>query len=390
MSITILVPPPEKSRLRALLDHFAIIEDPREPWRVAHPLPEVLLLVVCSTIADYDDYEGIAEWGETHLAFLRHFLPYYHGVPGARWLTLLMNRIDPQLLSAAFTAWVRETWPDRLDLVAIDGKTSRRSHDHSAGKSPLHLVSAFATTSRLVLGQEAVADKTNETTAIPLLIERLASKDGLKGALVSIDAIATNPAIATTIRDGQADYLLAVKANQPTLRSEIETFFADAPAASLESSTDVSKGHGRIEQRTVTVAREVDWLEGERRFPGEVRLPDVATIIRVTSRAELKDRCRFETRYYVSSATLSAARAAEAVRSHWAIENSLHWVLDVTYGHDQSRLRKGHGGKNMAIVRHLAINLTRSAKDKRSVRLRRKRATWDPEYLATILAYLPR
>lgn len=390
MSITILVPPPEKSRLRALLDHFAIIEDPREPWRVAHPLPEVLLLVVCGTIADCDDYEGIAEWGETHLAFLRRFLPYYHGVPGARWLTLLMNRIDPQLFSAAFTAWVRETWPDRLDLVAIDGKTSRRSHDHSAGKSPLHLVSAFATTTRLVLGQEAVADKTNETTAIPLLIERLASKDGLKGALVSIDAIATNPAIATTIRDGQADYLLAVKANQPTLRSEIETFFADAPAASLESSTDVSKGHGRIEQRTVTVAREVDWLEGERRFPGEVRLPDVATIIRVASRAELKDRCRFETRYYVSSATLSAARAAEAVRSHWAIENSLHWVLDVTYGDDQSRLRKGHGAKNMAIIRHFAINLTRSAKDKRSVRLRRKRATWDPEYLATILGYLPR
>lgn len=389
MSLTVLVTP-EKSRLRALLDHFAIVEDPREPWRVAHPLPEVLLLVVCGTISDCDDYEGIAEWGKAHLPFLRRFLPYHHGVPCARWLTILMNRIDPGLFSAAFTAWVRETWPDRLDFVAIDGKTSRRSHDHSADKAPLHLVSAFATTSRLVLGQEAVADKSSEITAIPLLIERLASKDGLKGALVSIDAIATNPTIATTIRDAKADYLLAVKANQPTLRSEIETFFADAPPASFERTVETDKGHGRIEQRTVTVAREVDWLEGDRRFPGEVRLPDVATIVRVASRAELKDRCRFETRYYVSSAALSAARAAEAVRGHWAIENSLHWVLDVTFGDDQSRLRKGHGAKNMAVVRHFAINLVRSTKDKRSVKLRRKCAGWDLEYLATILGHLPR
>jgi predicted transposase YbfD/YdcC len=388
MSLTILISP-EKSRLRALLDHFSVIEDPREPWRVAHPLPEVLLLVVCGTIADCDDYEGIAEWGKAHLAFLRRFLPYHHGVPGARWLTILMNRINPRLFSAAFMAWVRETWPDRLDLVAIDGKTSRRSHDRSADKAPLHLVSAFATTSRLVLGQEAVADKTNETTAIPVLIEQLAVNDGLKGALVSIDAIATNSAIATTIRDAQADYLLAVKANQPTLRSEIETFFADAPPASLESTADVDKGHGRIEQRTVTVAREVDWLDGNRRFPGEIRLPGVAAIVRVASRAELKDRCRFETRYYVSSAALSAPRAAAAVRGHWAIENSLHWVLDVTFGDDQSRVRKGHGAKNMAVVRHFAINLARTAKDKRSVRLRRKCAGWDPNYLATILGHLP-
>lgn len=380
----------EKSRLRALLDHFAVIEDSRQPWRVAHPLSEILLLVVCGTIADCDDYEGIAEWGEAHLAFLRRFLPYHHGVPGTRWLTILMNRIDPRLFSDAFTAWVRETWPDRPDLVAIDGKTSRGSHNRSAGKAPLHLVSAFATTSRLVLGQEAVADKTNEITAIPILLERLAEKGGLKGTLVSIDAIATNPTIAAAIRDAGADYLLAVKANQPTLRAEIESFFADADPADLDSTTDLDKGHGRIEQRTVTVARDVDWLDGDRRFPGEVRLPGVATIIRVASRAELKDRCRFETRYYVSSAVLAAPRAAEAVRSHWAIENSLHWVLDVTFAEDQSRLRTGHGAKNMAIVRHFAINLVRTAKDKRSIKLRRKRAGWDPDFLATILGHLPR
>jgi predicted transposase YbfD/YdcC len=389
MSIAAILPP-EKSRLRALLDHFAVVDDPREQWRIAHPLPEVLLLVVCGTIADCDDYEGIAAWGEAHLEFLRRFLPYHHGVPGARWLNILMNRVDPGLFSAAFTGWVRETWPDRPDLVAIDGKTSRRSHDRNADRAPLHLVSAFATTSRLVIGQEAVAPGANEITTIPALIERLAANDGLKGVLVSIDAIATNPAIATAIRDADADYLLAVKANQPTLRAEIESFFAHAPAASLETTVDVDKGHGRIEQRSVAVAHEVGWLDGDRRFPGEVRLPDVATIVRIASRAELKDHGRFETRYYVSSAPLSATRAAEAVRSHWAIENSLHWVLDVTFGDDQSRLRTGHGAKNMAVVRHFAINLVRTANDKHSIRLRRKRATWSPDYLATILGHLPR
>ena len=378
----------EKPRLRALLDHFAVIEDPREPWRVAHPLAEVLLLVVCGTIADCDDYEGIAEWGKARLEFLRRFLPYHHGVPGERWLTILMNRIDPTLFSDAFTSWVRETWPDHPNHVAIDGKTSRRSHNRAAGKAPLHLVSAFATTSRLVLGQEAVADKTNEITAIPLLLERLAAKDGLKGALVSIDAIATDPTIATAIQDAGADYLLAVKSNQPTLRTEIESLFNDADPVDLDTTTDHDKGHGRIEQRTVTVARQVDWLDGDRRFPGEVRLPNVATIVKVASRTELKDRCRFETRYYISSAVLGALRAAEAIRAHWAIENSLHWVLDVTFGDDQSRLRTGHGAKNMAVVRHFAINLVRTAKDKRSLKLRRKRAGWDPNYLAEILGHL--
>ena len=147
---------PRKSRLAALLDHFAEVEDPRDVRRILHPLPEVLLLVVCGTIADCDDYEDIAAWGAAHLDFLRQHLPYEHGVPGERWLTILMNRINPALFAAAFAAWVRESWPEKADLVAIDGKTSRRSHDRSAGAGPLHLVSAFATTARLVLAQEAV------------------------------------------------------------------------------------------------------------------------------------------------------------------------------------------------------------------------------------------
>jgi len=380
----------ERSRLRALLNHFSEIKDPREPWKVAHPLPEVLLLVVCGTISDCDDYDHIAAWGKTHLSFLREMLPYHYGVPGGRWLTLLMNRIDPGLFSECFTAWVRETWPDRPDFVAIDGKTSRRSHDRSAGKTPLHLVSAFATTARLVLGQEAVCDKSNETTAIPVLLERLAAKDGLKGAIVSIDAIACNAAIATAITAAGAQYLLAVKSNQPTLRAEIEAYFTAAPTELLDTVTDWDKGHGRIEERTVTVSREADWLGGDRRFPGELRLPGVATIIKLRSRTELKDRCRTDTRYYISSAALTAQAAAEAVRGHWGIENRLHWILDVVFGDDQSRLRTGHGAKNMAVVRHFAINLVRAVADKQTIKLRRKVAGWDVTYLAKILGLPPR
>jgi predicted transposase YbfD/YdcC len=380
----------EKPRLKSLLDHFADIEDPREPWRVAHPLREVLFLVVCGTICDCDHYDLIADWGKARLDFLRRYLPYHHGVPGGRWLTILMNRIDPVLFSECFTAWVRETWPDKPEFLAIDGKTSRRSHDRSEGRAPLHLVSAFATTSRLVLGQEAVADKSNETTAIPVLLERLGTDDGLKGALVSIDAIATNPMIATAVRGAGADYLLAVKANQPTLRSDVERYFEDAPAASLDSFADIDKGHGRIEERTVTVSRETDWLAGDRRFPGELRLPDATTILRVRSRTGLKDRSRFDTRYYISSANLSAEQAAHAVRGHWLVENALHWTLDVVFKDDQSRLRRGHGANNMAIVRHFAINLVRAVKDKRSIKLRRKKAAWSTDYLASILGQLSR
>ena len=380
----------EKSRLRALLDHFSIIEDPRQSWRVAHPLPEVLLLVVCCTMADCDDFDGIALWGEAHLAFLRRYLPFHHGVPCGRWLNLLMNRIDPALFSAAFTAWVRETWPDRPNLVAIDGKTSRRSHDRAEGKAPLHLVSAFATTSRLVLGQEPVESKSNELQAIPVLLERLGANGGLKGALVSIDAIATNGKIARAIKDAGADYLLAVKANQPTLRAETKGAFDAVEPAAIDRFVDHDKGHGRIEQRTVSVIGEVDWLDGDRRFPGELRLPAASCVIRVDSRAELSDRCRQETRYYISSARLTAEQAADAVRGHWGIENRLHWVLDVVFKDDQSRLRKGHGAKNMAVVRHFAINLVRAAKDKHTIKLRRKAAGWDPAYLAVMLGALLR
>ena len=235
-----------------------------------YPLADVLLLVVCGIIAG---------WGKAHLDFLQCLLPYRHGAPGGRWLTIPMNRIDPALLQGAFTCWERSTWLRRPEFVAIDGKTAGRSHDRATGEPPLHLVSAIATKSWLLLGQEAVADQSNELTAIPVLLAPLAEGDRLRSALVSVDPIATSGTIATATRQTGADHLLAVKANQPRLRASLKARFDDAPAGSVDQSTKHDKGHCRIERREIAVICEVDWLSGDRRSPGELRLPPAASMI---------------------------------------------------------------------------------------------------------------
>jgi len=373
-----------RPRLAALLDHFAEIADARQGCKVLYPLREVLFLVVCGTIASGDDYDDIVDWGNAHLEFLRQFAEFHFGVPCADWLRCIMNRIAPELFRDCFSSWVAACWPDKLDLVAIDGKTSRRTHNRRTGEKALHLVSAFATNSRLVLGQEAVSEKSNEITAIPALIERL----DLKGALVSTDAMGCQVAIAESILAAGADYLLAVKDNQPTLHAEIESYFATAPAAEVEKVETIDKEHGRFEVRTYSVSHQVDWYAAERFYPGAPRFPQLTTIAIVESRIERGEKIERERRSYISSRALCAAAFGAASRDHWAIENKLHWVLDVTFREDSSRLRTGHGAKNMAVVRHFAINLVRQVADKRSIKRRRKRAAFDPHYLLEILGPL--
>lgn len=375
----------EKSRVASLLQHFSEVTDFRASWRVAHPLKEVLLLVVCGTIAGGDDYDEIVDWGRAHLAFLRRYLPFYWGIPCPDWLRTLMNRIDPDLFQACFLRWACELRGEEAGHIALDGKTSRRSHDRRRGQKPLHLVSAFATNQRLVLGQEAVEEKANELEAIPAVLDRLAEAGALEGAVVTIDAIACNPTIAKEIVEAKADYVLAVKDNQPTLKEEIAAFFADAPPDEIDVATDLDKNRGRIEERCCRVSNDVEWLTGTRRFPGEYRFPKLSAVAMVDAKVELRDRCYRETRYYIASRPLSAERFAEIVRNHWRIENSLHWVLDVTFKEDLSRLRKGHGARNMSVVRHFAINLVRSHSDKKSIKRRRKCAAYDDDYLAQIL-----
>lgn len=375
----------DRPRLKVLLDHFALMEDDRESWRVAHPLPEILLLVVCGTIAGCDDFDEIVEWGEDNLAFLRRFLPFHHEVPGARWLRILLNRMDGALFSEIFLSWAAALRPDAPALVALDGKTSRGSLDRNGGRAALHLVSAFATRERLVIGQEAVAEGASEQATILTLLERLSEKGRLAGSLVTIDAVACNAKTAEAILEAKADYCLAVKANQPGLLGEMETFFLNAPPGTPSIAVTLDKGHGRVEERRVLVSTEVDWLSGDRRFPGEYRFPRLAAIARVETTVFEKGRESRQVRHYVASKVLDAATFGEAIRAHWQIENALHWVLDVIFKEDAAKTRSPNGPRNMAVVRHFALNLVRAAGDKRSVKLRRKKAHRDTNYLANIL-----
>ena len=366
---------------RPLLDHFSALEDPREPWRVMYPLPEILLLVLCATLTGMEDFVETKLWGEQRLDFLRRFLPYDRGVPAHDTLNDVMNALDPALFKACFTAWVaglRETEPD---IIAIDGKTSRRSHARSKGREPLHLVAAWACRQRLVLGQEAVGDKSNEITAIPLLLERLA----LTGALVTIDAIGTQTKIAETIVRRGADYLLALKANRPVLFGDVEAFFADPQAGPLDSLVTTDGDHGRIEVRRHAVCHDIDWLFSDRRYADEPSFPHLAMIAMVETEVERNAKIARERRYYISSAPLDAKTFARAVRAHWGIENRLHWVLDVVFHDDLARLRSGHGPENMAVVKHMAMNLVRKPKDRHSLKVRRKLANLNHEYLESIL-----
>lgn len=373
-----------RDRLALLLKHFSAIEDEREPWRVLYPLREVLLLVVCGTIAACDDFDEVAAWGKHHLDFLRRFAPFHHGIPCERWLRILLNRIDPILFKRCFESWVAATWPDRPEFIAIDGKTARRTHDRRKGTKALHTLSAYATTARLVLAQRSVPEKTNEITAIPELLDDLAEAGQLEGALVTIDAMGCQVEIANKIVAHKADYLLALKGNQPTLETDVADYFRTAPKDEVVANTTVEKGHGRIETRTYIASSNVDWIKSARSYPGQPRFSDIKTIIKIEERAEHSDRTTFDIRFFISSAALDIERIERGARGHWGVE-SMHWLLDVEFKDDLSRYRSGHGAKNMAVVRRFALGMVRANKTKGSVKTRRKSAGWDPNFLLKIL-----
>lgn len=314
---------PTTPKQQSLIEHFSALKDPRQASKVIYPLPEILLLVLGATMAGADDFVEVVAWGEEHLGFLRRLLPYADGIPSHDALNDVMNALDAELFAACFTAWVaglREGGDaagaaGKRDLVALDGKTARRSHARAKGRDPLHLVSAWASRQRLVLGQQATAAKSNEITAIPLLLERLA----LAGALVTVDAIGCQTAVAEKILSRGADYLLAVKANWPTLHGEVARYFADdARDAGLDTFETTDGDHGRIEVRRHAVSRDVAWLSGDRRFPGEPRFPGLAAVAMVEAKVEHGDgTTTLARRYFLSSAPLDARLFAHAVRCHW-------------------------------------------------------------------------
>jgi predicted transposase YbfD/YdcC len=364
---------------KALLDHFSALEDPRQSWKVVYPLPEMLLLVLCGTLSMGENFVEICRWGREKLDFLRTMLPFERGIPSHDTLNDVLNALDPALFAACFTAWVDSLREDEPDIVAIDGKSSRRARRGDA--HPLHVVSAWASRQRLVLGQEAVGEKANEIVAIPLLLERLQ----LTGALITIDAMGTQTKIAETILGKGADYLLPLKDNWPALAADVRLFFEDPGSAVLDRCEETEGDHGRIETRRHTVCHGVDWLQSARRYPGEPRFPGLKAIAMVETEVERGGRPSLERRYYLSSIRLEAKHFARAVRAHWSIENRLHWVLDVVFHDDLMRLRTGHGPKNMAVIKHMATNLLRRATDKDSLATRRKAAAWSQNYLKAIV-----
>jgi predicted transposase YbfD/YdcC len=361
-----------------LLDQFSALEGSRQQAEVLHPLPEIILLLLCGTLAGADDLVEIALWGGEHLAFLRRFLPYRHGIPSHDTLGGVVAALDPELFEGCFTRWVEGLREAEPDLVAVDGETSRRTHARGKGRDPPHLVPARASRQRLVLGQEAVAGKSNEIAAISLLLERLA----LEGALVTIDAIGTQSAIAGTILRRGGDYLLALKANRPATLEDVEAFFADPPPGSLDTFEATDGGHGRIEVRRHAVCHDLAWLFSDRRYPGEVAFPGLAMIGSETERGGKLER---ERRYHLGSTPLDAAAFARAVRGHWGIENRLHRVLDAVLKGDLARPRTGHGPANMAVVKHMAMNLPRDAEPAVPLENRRKRAGWNTAHLESLI-----
>src|ERR1700686_826172 len=299
---TILDDEVPRARVAVLLNHFSELGDDRDPWRVMYPLKEVMLLVVCATIASCDDFDDICAWGRHHLDFLRSFSEFHVAIPCERWLRKLVNRVDPILFARCFESWVAALWPDRHDLIAIDGKPARRTHDRRKGLKALHTLSAYATSARLILAQLSVPEKTNEITAIPDLLDELAEAGQLEGALVTTDAMGCQVEIADRIVPHKADYMLALKGNQPTLEADVADYFRTAPAAETVTKTTVEKGHGRIETRTYTASSVVAWIDSDRSYPGQPRFANIKTIVKVLARAEYADRCSFDTRYYISSA----------------------------------------------------------------------------------------
>lgn len=366
---------------KSLLDQFSALEDPRQAWKVVYPLPEILLIVLCGTMAGAEDFVEIERWAKQKLDFLRRLLSFANGIPSHDTLNDVMNALPAAAFSDCFVAWVARLRDGDPDIVAIDGKTSRRAHNRGKGQNPLHLVSAWASRQRLVLGQQACAEKSNEITAIPELLERLE----LTGALVTIDAMGCQTKIATAIRNKGADYLLALKDNWPALSAEVERFFASAAPAALDTHNTTDGDHGRIEIRRHAVCHDIDWLLSDRRFPGEWRFKDLAMIAMVEAECERNGKTSIERRYYLSSASLSAKQFAAAVRAHWHVENRLHWVMDVVFHDDLMRLRTNNGPANMAAVRHISLNLIRAIPDKASLKVRRKTIGWDDNYLFNAL-----
>jgi|APSaa5957512535_1039671.scaffolds.fasta_scaffold37366_1 predicted transposase YbfD/YdcC len=362
------------------IDHIKAIEDHRIMGMVTYPLDEVLLTTLVGVLCRADDFDEIELLGQEHLNWLRQFLPFKDGIPQAQTFRKIFRLLDPQALEKAFSSWVADLQKQISGVVAIDGKTLRGSKHDAGGKDALHIVSAYAHEAGLVIGQRAVDTKSNEITAIPELLDLLI----LNGAIVTIDAMGTQKDIAAKIRKRKADYVLALKGNQGTLHDDVEDFFND-PVLSADSHDhrDTSFGHGRIEERVCRVADARPWLN--ERHPDWVDLNTIVEIMATRTNKKTGAISR-ETRLYISSLPPDPVLIAAACRSHWSVENNLHWQLDVTFREDECRTRKDHAPLNFAVIRHTALNMLKREPSKMSLKRKRLKAAVNPEFRKMLLA----
>ena len=362
------------------LEYFADLPDPRQAVKVIYPLAEVLLLTLCAIVAGAETFTDIALFGEEKLSVLRRFLPFAPGTPPHDRLGTIFAALDPEAFHTRFAAWVAELTGVPEGVIAIDGKTCRRTFKKKGESLPVHIVSAFAAKHRLVLAQTKAEEKSNEIVAIPKLLDML----DIEGAIVTIDAMGCQRAIAQKILNKKAHYILALKGSQGTLRGDVERFAREQKANNFKDTTittdeTADAGHGRIETRKTTVIHDVAWLQERHNWPA-LRAGVMIESERITG-----SKIERETRFYITSLTDPANIIAAAIRAHWSVENGLHWIMDMVFRDDESRVRTDHAPTNFASAKHIAFNLLRKRPRRLSLRATPKRAAWNDDALAEII-----
>ncbi len=372
----------------SLVEHFAEVKDPRTRRRVKHYLIEIIIIAICAVISGADDWVGVEKFGLAKEKWLKEKLKLKlpHGIPSHDTFGDVFALLDPEQFQSGFLSWIEAiSQLTQGEVVSIDGKRLRRSHDGVLGKAAIHMVSAWASVNRLVLGQVKTDEKSNEITAIPALLKLLS----LKGCIVTIDAMGTQTEIAKEIVvEQEADYVLALKGNQGTLHEGVKDLFAYAQKVDYQEIAHdfhqtVEENHGRLEKRrywTISEPKFIEYLDPTGKWAG------LRSIGMVEAQRQVGQQISTEVRYYISSLGGDAIQLAEAVRSHWEIENKVHWVLDVAFREDECRVRKGHGPQNLAVVRHIALNLLeREQSAKCGKKNKRLMAAWDEDFLFNIL-----
>lgn len=363
---------------------FGDLPDPRVVGRCDHKLIDMVVIAICAVITGAESWVEVETFGKMKQGWLQAFLELPYGIPSHDTFGRVFAALDAEAFQSSFARWVEGVFSaTRGQVVAVDGKTMRRSHDKSIGKEAIHMVSAWASATGIVLGQRKVDAKSNEITAIPELLRVL----DVAGCIVTIDAMGCQTAIAQAIRDEKADYVLRVKANQGNLQQDIQDWFAYADRVQFANmqhtyTETVNKDHGRIEIRRCWAIADPLAFDYIRHYEGWA---DLQTIVRVQRERRLTHKVEHETTYYISSLPHHAPLLLNAIRSHWGIENSFHWVLDMTFGEDDSRIRTGDSPQNMAVLRHLALNILKNDKSKGSLRQKRYKAALDDTFLSQLL-----